>query len=380
MVELDATKAATGLQDEKPAQESWESALDGDDEELEQAGDPQDEGCEAEDQAEESQPQKAYPKRVKMLKDIDAGGMPLNAGEIYPAFEKDGLLWIPGSALGDASDDDSFELQEGEYEEVPVDEAQPELVKDDQVESQADPDQQPEAAAPEAEQPKPQFDPSKPANYPGNAVGAAHDHFARELQEAQEELSNAVLARVALEAELKDAKATEKEAVKALTKLMARGPEVLPLIDAPKKQESLFDQSPGNDQVPAVPSGSSDNVSPVENAPAAEADAGESAAADNQDAQPAEAEGVVEDESWRLVKIADLNGISSAIARSLEENPKKPIVTVGDLNDWTEEMGQKGCHSPLTEIPKIGKGKAEKIEEALAAFWSSRAKGAAQVD
>lgn len=83
-------------------------------------------------------------------------------------------------------------------------------------------------------------------------------------------------------------------------------------------------------------------------------------------------EAAAEDESWKAVPLAELIqfGLSQGIVDILAGNPEMAITTVGDITAWTERM--KDYDSPLTKIPKIGKGKGEKIEEALLKFFAAR--------
>lgn len=68
-------------------------------------------------------------------------------------------------------------------------------------------------------------------------------------------------------------------------------------------------------------------------------------------------------EDWRKEPISVLK-LPGKIEEQLAE---KNIKTIGDLADWTKDGYKK-----LTDVPGIGTGKAEKIEEALTQFWASR--------
>jgi ERCC4-type nuclease len=68
------------------------------------------------------------------------------------------------------------------------------------------------------------------------------------------------------------------------------------------------------------------------------------------------------DDSWRVVPFTLLN-LPQAIVEKLYE---AELATVGQLADWT------AAGRELTDIPGIGPAKAEKIEEAMEAFWSVR--------
>jgi len=73
-----------------------------------------------------------------------------------------------------------------------------------------------------------------------------------------------------------------------------------------------------------------------------------------------------EDESWREVKLADID-LPAGICKLLEANPEKPITTIGDVADWT--TAQKHSADPLLLIPRIGKAKRDTIVECCEKFW-----------
>lgn len=74
-----------------------------------------------------------------------------------------------------------------------------------------------------------------------------------------------------------------------------------------------------------------------------------------------------EDESWKAVSIDVLaegeTGVSEALLACLR---KREIETIGDLAAWTAGGKQ------LADIDGIGKAKAERIEDAMEAFWRRR--------
>ena len=74
-------------------------------------------------------------------------------------------------------------------------------------------------------------------------------------------------------------------------------------------------------------------------------------------------------ESWRSTTVEEL-GLPTGLCDSLRQNPETSIETLGDLVTWQERHGDH--HSPLTLIPKVGQGKAEKIADACEAFWAGR--------
>jgi hypothetical protein len=78
------------------------------------------------------------------------------------------------------------------------------------------------------------------------------------------------------------------------------------------------------------------------------------------------------DESWRSASLLNDLGLPPGLCELLSENPEKTIKTVGDITDWTS----KGKN--LTDIPKIGQSKADKIQDALEKFWERRQREASK--
>jgi|GEM_PF-4585976 len=79
------------------------------------------------------------------------------------------------------------------------------------------------------------------------------------------------------------------------------------------------------------------------------------------------------DESWREVLINSLtfddgSKLPQGILDSLAE---AEILTVGELQSW-QEPRPKGKGKRLVDIPGIGPGKAQKIEDILICFWKTR--------
>jgi hypothetical protein len=79
---------------------------------------------------------------------------------------------------------------------------------------------------------------------------------------------------------------------------------------------------------------------------------------------------IAEDESWKAVAIDVLaegeKGVSEAVLACLR---KREIETIGDLAAWTASGKQ------LADLDGIGKAKAERIEDAMEAFWRRRKRG-----
>jgi hypothetical protein len=76
-----------------------------------------------------------------------------------------------------------------------------------------------------------------------------------------------------------------------------------------------------------------------------------------------------EGEEWRGVELSTLDPMPTTLVAVLAE---ANIRTVGDIADFTKPSPTGFCKR-LTDIPGVGKAKAEKIEAALDWFWSSRA-------
>lgn len=70
--------------------------------------------------------------------------------------------------------------------------------------------------------------------------------------------------------------------------------------------------------------------------------------------------------SWRDMPFSDLanHGLKPGIIEICSENPKKPIVTLGDWADWNKK------YQP-TEIARIGAAKADQIADAMEKFWKA---------
>lgn len=70
-----------------------------------------------------------------------------------------------------------------------------------------------------------------------------------------------------------------------------------------------------------------------------------------------------EDQSWREQRLLEDIGLAPNLCTLLADNPDKTIKTLGHLVDWQS----KG--NDLTDIPKVGPAKVDKINEALDKFW-----------
>lgn len=138
------------------------------------------------------------------------------------------------------------------------------------------------------------------------------DTWEARLVALEKKLSAAVLQRMKLEADVKAAKATEKEEAEQLKLHIAKGPEKYPLFD---KAAADVDEPTGTDH-------------------------------------------------WRAVTVEEV-GIPKGVCTKLRKNPEKPLVTLGDITDW---LGDDDHH--LTDIPGVGPGKAEQLENCMTAYWN----------
>lgn len=70
--------------------------------------------------------------------------------------------------------------------------------------------------------------------------------------------------------------------------------------------------------------------------------------------------------NWRDIPFSDLatHGLKPGIIEICSENPKKPILTMGDWADWNKK------YQP-TEIARIGQAKADQIADAMEKFWKA---------
>ncbi len=85
---------------------------------------------------------------------------------------------------------------------------------------------------------------------------------------------------------------------------------------------------------------------------------------------PAVADAEALDESWKRVPLSEaLEGISAAVLQKLKD---AELETVGDLQAFIERVGQNGYSDPLGTIKGIGAATAQKVADALEAFWKRR--------
>jgi hypothetical protein len=82
---------------------------------------------------------------------------------------------------------------------------------------------------------------------------------------------------------------------------------------------------------------------------------------------PLEAAVLGEAELWRSVPLSDV--LSGKDAQRLAENAD--LHTIGQLADWTDGKGKNHRPQELTEIDGIGPAAADRINEALDAYWAA---------
>ncbi len=166
----------------------------------------------------------------------------------------------------------------------------------------------------------------------------AEAEFFRDVRRATDELADATLERLRIEAELKDAKARCKRAAEGLQQLIDRGPQIRtrPPCAMHRDEATPLDQSTAQ---PAT-----ESVAP---------DATTWAAAQD---QPASAQPVSGD-AWRYVPLADLQ-LKVKLQERLEE---VGVNTIGRLEDLRAEISNH-----REKWPKgIGKAKITEIEDAV---------------
>ena len=334
--------------------DDWDDLLGGGGESDDDQDDNQADDQDAEDDNEAAESETRKPTRVRLLKDVDGGSADtcFKAGAEYAvSVDGDGDVWI---MLDD--DTDGFMLEPDEWEAIAWegDEEPAEAGEPQAVEGNGDGVQSHKVASVSAE-------PVVKGRTVGEIWPEAAAKAAQEgkLRNAQDWLLKATLHRRNCEVQLeraksalKDAEEEENAAADRVEKIMAE-PDQRELFDkaAPEEGEESEEQGAGSQE-------------PDEPATVA---AGESSAKH-------EAQGTAEpgDTSWREVLVKDLPlPMTNALVGVLAANPDFPIHTMGDLSDWTAQKYAEGCESPLTAIPKIGKGKAEKILEAHDKFWAT---------
>jgi hypothetical protein len=161
--------------------------------------------------------------------------------------------------------------------------------------------------------------------------------------------------------ELAKAKASVKRLNKAIESAVAElesaeedGPEELPLFDQANRTPIQQEQT----KLPSCSGNTDDCTCPT--CSQARVDRQATTTEDVTDAS----EATPDTEDWRSVTVEQL-GISPAICKILRESQEKPIATLGDIADHCKEY-------QLTDLKKIGEAKAEKIQEAMDAYWAAQ--------
>lgn len=258
-------------------------------------------------------------------------------------------------------------------------------------------------------------------------VSEAEIHHKAAVAEAESRLAQATIRRVQLQAELSDAKKDEKRLAESLEELYSRGPKVLPLFDLKRETkveteaEAAGTIKPDAEGQPAAavpndPPEASVGLVRIQILKDIEVDdqqlahAGEETIAHRDDAgdvfiadrewqgskdatgwvcawleaeefelldeiaatppgvTTATAQGT-QTEIWRAVPIEDLPGLSAGLAKILREDNE--ITTLGKLQDYSNQPNAR-----LTDLKKIGKAKAEQIEEACLRYWQEHPEAA----
>lgn len=323
-MELDATKATEAEKVETVEATNWDD-LGGD---------------EIETEAKE-EPIGRKPTLIRIAVDIlmdernspTGNSVELKAGTEINDFDvdKEGDIWI-ASDPGDPSNCDLM-LESDEYEILRF-EGDPDPAADPAANTDGETDPEPEQAVPQA------VEPERPPTVQQQLD--ASEEWQQAVREARATVRVCETLFEEAREEARRAKKDWEAAMKSLCDVIDGEPGRYPLFDGSK---------------PAAAEAATDETG----------DAG-----GDQAEEPQAVEVAAEDDSWKAVPLAELiqYGLSQGIVDILAGNPEMAITTVGDITAWTERM--KDYNSPLTKIPKIGKGKGEKIEEALLKFFAAR--------
>lgn len=331
-MELDATKATESAAADESANAETIEATDWDD--L---------GGDEVVTVDKEQPIGRRPTLIRIVADIlmdeknspTGNAVELKAGTEIDRFDvdKDGDIWIASDPENSASFD--LMLESDEYEIVSM--------EGDPVPDQSD--ATPDDAAAESDQAE--------AAAPSAPLTGVRSTSVQQQLDASEEWQQAVReARATVRVCETLFEEAREEARRAKKDWEAAMKSLCDVIDGEPGRYPLFDGSK-----PAAAEAATDET-------------GE--AGGDQAGEPQGVEAAAEDDSWKFVPMSELikHGLSAGIVEILAANPELPINTIGHLTDWT--AAKKDYDSPLTLIPKIGKGKSEKIEEALLKFWAAR--------
>ena len=207
--------------------------------------------------------------------------------------------------------------------------------------------------APEAE-PVPVYEDRCPCEagkqLPPRVTAEAQKHFNERKHALEERIGKLSIEQVRLKAAVKCNRECMNSVTEELQSHIARGPEALPLFDKAKPAKtSLISQReiPLADEEAEAPDGETVEVEAVQKHGTINLTVGD----------------IVTDNSWRDVSVEEL-GIDPKLCIILREAQDTPITTLGDIADFCEKY-------QLVDLHKIGKAKAEKIEEAMDAYWTA---------
>ena len=190
---------------------------------------------------------------------------------------------------------------------------------------------------------------------PTGVTDGAQKHFDDRKHLLEESIGKLSIEQVRLKAAVKCNREAMNTVTEELESHICCGPERLP----------LFDRQPSYAKRTAAKAADEHDLDNCTCAGCAKArvetaDAKESAAAD--------APAATDSETWRAVTIEEL-GIQDSICKLLRE--ENGMTTLGQIADHGKEYD-------LTDLKKIGKAKAEKIQDAMEDYWAKNPPAAAE--
>lgn len=82
------------------------------------------------------------------------------------------------------------------------------------------------------------------------------------------------------------------------------------------------------------------------------------------------------DEKWKLTKLVDIPNMPRAALRAFKKVTPEPLVTMDDLQKFQAKHGDFWAK----DLPGVGPGTRQNVEDALEAFWTRQAQGDAPDD
>lgn len=221
-------------------------------------------------------------------------------------------------------------------------------------------DDQPAEPCPTCETPCPECSNTSPTAVdvsissvpPVGVTDEAQRHFEERKHYLEERIGKLSIEQVRLKAAVKCNRESMNSVTEELEEHICRGPERLP----------LFDRKPVD--TPAVPPDVAEQVDKHDPdnctcAPCAAARVEKSDVKEG-NAEDPKADSTPDAEPWRSVTLEELE-IPAAIVNILHE--ENNMWSLGDLTDHCKTY-------EIVDLKKIGKAKAEKIEDAIAAYWA----------